>query len=145
MLSSVTGRTKEAIDMEEQTKEKPKTNIKRLVVVLLLFFVITIIAGIVIPSIPTYRPETYCRRVESEAVEIKAALSDYFSNPAHNDINIKPEALADIEYIKNPWTLSVSGDNILIHVTDGSGKCPAEYQAQYPQWHSSTYTLKLFN
>jgi hypothetical protein len=83
-------------------KEKPKTKVKRLVVVLLLFFAITIIAGIVIPSIPIYRPESYCRRVESEAAEIKAALSDYFSNPAHNDINMKPEALADMEYIKNP-------------------------------------------
>jgi flagellar basal body-associated protein FliL len=90
------------MDMDEQAEEKPKTKVKRLVVVLLLFFAITIIAGIVIPSIPIYRPESYCRRVESEAVEIKAALSDYFSNPAHNDINMKTEALADMEYIKNP-------------------------------------------
>ncbi len=131
--------------MDEQTKEKPKTNIKRLVVILLLFFVVIIIMGIVIPSIPVYRPESYCRRVESEALNIKAAVSNYFSNPAHNDINIKPEALAHTEHIKNPWTLSVHGDNILIHVTDGSGKCPAEYQARHPEWHSSMYTLKFFD
>ena len=131
--------------MDQQTKKKPKANIKRLVVILLLFLVVTIIAGIVIPSITVYRPESYRRRVESEALNIKAALSDYFSNPAHNDINIKPEVLENTEYIKNPWTLSVHGDNIFIHVADGSAKCPAEYQARYPQWHSSRYTLKFFD
>jgi hypothetical protein len=130
--------------MDEQTQEKPQTSIKRIFVILLLFFVVTIIMGIVLPGMVIYRPESYCESVESEARNIQAALIDYFSNPAHTDINIKPEVLANTEHIKNPWTLSVSGNNILIHLTDGSGKCPAGYQERDPKWHSGIYTLTFF-
>ena len=131
--------------MNEQTREKPKTNIKRLVVILLLFFAVTIIMAVVTPSLVIYRPTSYCDRVESEAMNIAAAIADYFSDPTHTDINIKPDVLADTEYIENPWTLTICGDNIFIHIADGSGKCPAKYQERYPEWHSSMYTLRVFD
>ena len=131
--------------MDEQTTKKPKINKTALVVILLLFFIVTIIVAIALPGYIVYRPKTYCLRVEYDALNIKAALSDYFADPGHTDINIRPGVLADTEYIKNPWTLSVCGDNILIHVVDRSGKCPAEYQERYPEWHSGIYTLKFFD
>lgn len=145
MSPGITGGAKEAIDMDKQIKEKPKTNIKKLVVILLLFFVVTIIMAIAVPSMVIYRPKSYCGRVEGDAMNIRAVLSDYFSDPAHTDLNIKPDVLADTEYVENPWSLAASGDNIFIHVVDRSGKCPAEYQKRYPEWHSGIYTLKFLD
>jgi len=131
--------------MDEQTKNELKVNRTKLAVILLLFSIVTIIVAIAMPGYVAYRPKTYCHRVEEDALNIKAALSDYFSDPAHTSLKIKPGVLADTEYIKNPWTLNSCGDNIFIHVVDSSGKCSDEYQGRYPEWHSGIYTLKFLD
>ena len=134
--------------MTEQTEKKPKTTPKRLAVILVFFFIVAIMMAIALPGYVAYRPERYCYRSMDDAWNIKAAISDYFVDPAHTDLNIKPDDLADSDYVKdlkNPWSLSISDDNIFIHVVDSSGKCPAEYQERYPEWHSGTYTLKVLD
>ena len=83
--------------------------------------------------------------METDAFNIKAAIADYFTDPAHTDLNIKPEALGAMDDIINRWSLRVNGDNIFIQVDDSSGKCPAEYQKLYSQWQSGTYTLKVLD
>ena len=134
--------------MDEQTKEKPKTSIKRMAVILVFFFIVAIMMAIALPGYVPYRTETYCYETMHDADNIKAAIADYFGDPAHTDLNIAPDDLAGSPYIqniRNPWRLSVSADNIFIHVVDISGKCPHDYQACHPEWQSGIYTLKLLN
>jgi hypothetical protein len=134
--------------MNEQTKIKPKTNTKRMAVILVFFFIVAIMMAIALPGYVPYRSERYCYRVMDDAANIKAAVADYFGNPAHTDLNITPDDLADSSYIQNienPWYLSVSADNIFIHVEDISGKCPPDYQACHPEWHAGTYTLQVLD
>jgi hypothetical protein len=147
-LSYTTESAKGVMDMEEQTKEKPKINKKRMVVILVFFFIVAIMMAIALPGYVPYRPERYCYRAMDDAHNIKGAIADYYGDPAHTSLNITPDDLADSAYIQNinnPWHLSVSADNIFIHVVDGNGKCPAEYQARHPEWHAGTYTLKVLD
>jgi len=131
--------------MNECIRKKPKINKKKIAVILLVFFVIGTLMAIALPGYLPYRPETYCHRVESDALHIKAAIADYFSDPTHADLNIKPEDLGDMDNIINPWTLKVYEDNIFIQVVDSNKKCPDEYQKLYQKWHSGVYTLKVLD
>jgi len=137
--------------MDEQTKEKLKTDLKRPIAILLLLVVVAIVVAFNRPgsvartgSVASLL-KSDCHLVEEDALNIKAALSDHFADPAHTDLNINPSVLADKVYVNNPWTLKVGDDNISIHVVDSSGKCSAEYQERYPEWHSGIYTLKFLD
>ena len=134
--------------MTEQTEEKPKTSAKRMAVIIVIFFIVAIMMAIALPGYVPYRAETYCYRAMDDAQNIKGAIADYYGDPAHTSLNISPDDLTDSSYIqsiKNPWHLSISADNIFIHVEDISGKCPSEYQARHPEWYSGTYTLKVLD
>ena len=131
--------------MDEQTKGNPKISREMKFVFIVLLSIVGIMVAIAVPGHISYRPQTKCYMVEEDAWNIKAALSDYFADPAHTELNIEPNVLSSTEKIKNPWTLNVCGDNIFIHVIDGSGKCPAEYQMRHPEWHSGIYTLKFLD
>ncbi len=94
-------------------------------------------------SLSVVNPKSFCSRVEVDADEIAAAISDYRSGSGHNNDTLTKEEIEARVSIRSPWTLTKCGDDIYIHVIDSTGRCPAEYQNPYPEWHSNIYTLKF--
>ena len=126
--------------MEE--KEKPKSKAGTIIGIVFIAFVLFFLASMWIPGYIQYRPKQFCSQAESDANTIAATIADYFSVAEHTDI-----ARSDIEKrvsIDNPWTFTRCDDNFFIHVVDGSGKCPAEYQDKDPSWNAGIYTRSMF-
>jgi prepilin-type N-terminal cleavage/methylation domain-containing protein len=109
-----------------------------LIELMIVIAIIGILAAIAIPNFIAYRNKSFCSRAESDANGISAALSDYFSIP--NWVNTPA-----IAQLNNGVGYTMSGQggsinvgtvtgadptlNITITVTDGSGRCPTEFQA----------------
>jgi len=112
-----------------QANEKGFTLIELMIVIA----IIGILAAIAIPNFIAYRNKSFCSRAESDASGIAAAISDYFSIPGH----FKTPSKGDLN---NGKGYSLSGNNsatitgadpnlnITISVSDGSLKCPTDYQ-----------------
>ena len=79
-----------------------------------------------------------CAEVESDANNIAAAISDYFSIPEHTDIKHADIARSFTPW--NPWTLNQCGNTIYIYVYDLDEDCPLGYQNADPNWDSHIYT-----
>ena len=123
-----------------ENKEDQKLKGKRIFYIILSIGIFLWLA-ILIPDLPIHAPSRFCSMTESDANNIAAAVSDYFSVAEHTDI-----ARGDIEKlvsINNPWTFTRCGNNFYIHVIDRTGKCPAEYQNKDPNWNSNIHTLKF--
>jgi type IV pilus assembly protein PilA len=106
-----------------------------LIELMIVIAIIGILAAIAIPNFIAYRNKSFCSRAESDANGIAAALADYFSIP--NWVNT-PTGDVAVGNLNNGagYTMSGQGDvqgidptiNITIQVTDGSGRCPIEFQ-----------------
>ena len=87
-----------------------------------------IVIAIAIPNFIAYRNKSFCTRAESDANNIAASISDYFSIPTHTAI-----AKTDVDFQppENTWTLGASDPNVVltITVTDVSTRCPTDYKA----------------
>ena len=105
-----------------------------LIELMIVIAIIGILAAIAIPNFIAYRNKAFCSAAESDAKSIAADIADYFAIPAHTDI-----ATADIGYTAsgtNTFTITTADPsvNITITVTDGSGRCPVEYQNASSGW-----------
>ena len=114
-----------------------------LIELMIVIAIIGILAAIAIPNFIAYRNKAFCSAAESDAKSIAADIADYFAIPAHTDI-----ATADVGYTAsgtNTFTITTADPsiNITITVTDGSGRCPTEYQAASAGWTGGVFSEVL--
>jgi len=115
-----------------------------LIELMIVIAIIGILAAIAIPNFVSYRNKAFCSAAESDASTIAAALADYFSVPNRialpdsDPTQPKPSGLGLTLSAGNTGTIGSDLQMITITVTDGSGRCPADYQtSQSPQWDGS--------
>lgn len=105
-----------------------------LIELMIVIAIIGILAAIAVPNFIAYRNKAFCSAAEADANAIAAAIADYFSMPNHTNIanddlqadGVKPITISGT----NTFTITTADPNvsITIEVTDGSGRCPADYQ-----------------
>lgn len=131
-----------------RTNEKGFTLIELMIVIA----IIGILAAIAIPNFIAYRNKAFCSGVESDANAIAAAIADYFAIPAYTALPVWGATFKTTG--NNTMTVATTAGintDITITVTDGSGRCPAEYTTAATStinpkgfWTSLMYT-KIIN
>jgi prepilin-type N-terminal cleavage/methylation domain-containing protein len=114
-----------------------------LIELMIVIAIIGILAAIAIPNFISYRNKSFCSAAESDANNIGHGLSDYFANPlitvvpaqaATNTIDLTRPGLTTqltMSFNNTASIISATGDpndGITITITDGSGRCPQDYQ-----------------
>lgn len=108
-----------------------------LIELMIVIAIIGILAAIAIPNFIEYRNKSFCSRAESDANNIAAGLADYFSIPTHFTLPVLGTGAGQLNMGlsgTNTATLTATNGvaNIVIGVTDGSGRCPQKYRDAMP-------------
>ena len=110
-----------------------------LIELMIVIAIIGILAAIAIPNFIAYRNKAFCSAAESDAKSIAATIADYFSIPAHTAISTTDVSDSYTASGTNTFSIAATDPSIAITitVTDGSGRCPAEYQNASSGWDGS--------
>jgi prepilin-type N-terminal cleavage/methylation domain-containing protein len=115
-----------------------------LIELMIVIAIIGVLATIAITNFIAYRNKAFCSAAESDANSIAGAIADYYASP--NRINMvaadptapAPGGLGLTLTGSNTGTIGGNIQQIIISVTDVSGRCPTDYQAsQQPEWNGA--------
>ena len=101
-----------------------------LIELMIVIAIIAILAAIAIPNFIAYRNKAFCSRAETDAQNVIAALSSYFSDPQHTSTPTVDQLRTGASLVLNNNTTTITpsgtGNAIIwtIAVTDGSLRCP---------------------
>ena len=107
-----------------------------LIELMIVIAIIGILAAIAIPNFIAYRNKAFCSRAETDANNVSADIADYFAIPTNVTLAGGMASLGNPQLSgTNSGTVTSADPNlsITITITDGSGRCPADYQGAVTQ------------
>ena len=114
-----------------------------LIEIMIVIAIIGLLAAIAIPNFLRHRDKSFCSAAETDGKSTAAAISDYYAVPSRHGILV---SWADLDLVaSNGNVVSVGGniDDIIITVTDSTGRCPVDYTSNSPHWNGSVFTTRI--
>ena len=103
-----------------------------LIELMIVIAIIGILAAIAIPNFISYRNKAFCSRAETDANNVAADIGDYFAIPTNVTLGGGYTSLGSPQLSGTNSASVTSADpnvSITITVTDGSSRCPTDYQS----------------